>query len=224
MRIGMTIVSIGMTIVSIPLFAAEPPPKSRTYSVSVSHHSSITLSDAQARKILDDASKILKEENECNVTFKLKEPVKTFNSPETPSIVNESNIEAVHRFDESSDADLHVKVVKQITEFCRVRSQGGFNGCSWPIDFRSSIVVDSPTPAQGTADDPKKLTPILWTHELGHLMGIPHSTSRNSLMTGCHIRETDKVVTKDECLCFLSGPGVGGKCDLVHPIPSCSRP
>jgi hypothetical protein len=78
----------------------------------------------------------------CNVTFKLKEPIRTFGSPDTPEVVDEDHIEAVHRVDSDvAGVDFHVKVVKEI-DFCRQGLIGPFQGCSYsPPDFRSIIVV-----------------------------------------------------------------------------------
>ena len=240
MRIPMTIVSIGMTLVSLTLFAAERlPPKSRTYTVSVSQHVSneTQLSDEGVRKVLAGASKVLKD-NACDITFTLEGSVGSFGSltDETFGIVGKTNpdqkklnLDAVHRLDESTDANLHVKVVAKIEDFCRFKDERGegFSGCAWPPKFRSIIVVQ---PLDGMFDDPPRghvdpiLYSMLWAHELGHLMGLRHSLTPNSLMTPCAMNLTDKEITVPQCLCYLSGPGTSpnGQCDLES--VRCPRP
>ena len=213
MRIAMTIVSIGMTIVSITLFAAEPtPPKGRMYSVSVSQHEDVTnpLTEMDIENILAGASKLLKK---CNIKFTWDGQLGTFGEDRAPrSPQSKSDIIKVHEIDKGPETDLHVKIVEDISKFCRrPRPRDTFNGCSWPIDSQSIIVVAHPGDGAPMSS--------LWAHELGHLMGLRHSLTPHSLMTPCPIKETDKVVTKDECMCYLSGPGTFGHCDLVHPDP-----
>ena len=120
--------------------------------MSVSRHASVpALSKEQVRKILKDASKILQKNSvsngdtdvACDVTFTLKGPVRTFGSVGTsPNIVDEQQRDAVHKVDSDvAGVDFHVKVVDEI-KFCRPDLNGpSFNGCAFPIEFRSIIVV-----------------------------------------------------------------------------------
>jgi len=221
MHIRMTIVSVGMTIVSIPLFAADlpsAPPKSRAYLVSVSQHGGIPdedkLNDQQVKAILAGASKILKDKG-CDITFTLKGHVDGFGENRRSLLsVSESEIDTVHRIRADPDADLHVKIVEDIG-FCR-SFEGDFNGCAWPINFRSIIVKRDPKEGSPPGNDPRPLSSFVWAHEFGHLMGLRHSLESNSLMTPCQIKKTDKVVSEQQCLCYLSGPGTSpnGQCDL----------
>ena len=217
--VRLAIVSIGMTIASIPLYAADPvsaPPKSRAYSVSVSQHALITdpLNDRQVKEILAGASKILKDKG-CDITFTLKGRVDRYGqNPESPLSVNASDIDRVHEIKADPNADLHVKIVENIGS-CR-SFEGDFNGCAWPINFRSIIVKRDPEEGSPPGNDPRPLSSFVWAHEFGHLMGLRHSLEPNSLMTPCQIKKTDKVVSEQQCLCYLSGPGTSpnGQCDL----------
>jgi len=224
MRIAMTIVSIALLALAEPASAAES--KSRTYTVSVSQHADITdpLNDRQVKEILAGASKILKDKG-CDITFTLKGRVGGFGENRSSLLsVNESEIETVHEISADPNAHLHVKVVEDIG-FCR-SFEGDFNGCAWPINFRSIIVKRVPEEGSPPGDDRGPLSSFVWAHEFGHLMGIRHSLESNSLMTPCQIKKTDKEVTKDECMCYLAGPGTFGQCDLVHPSspPGFCRP
>jgi|GEM_PF-4334289 hypothetical protein len=186
-----------------------------TYSVSVSRHASVhELSEDQVRKILKDASEILQKNSvsnddtdvACDVTFTLKGPVRTFGSVGiSPNIVDEQHRDAVHKVDsEIAGVDFHVKVVKEI-KFCRPGLGDSFNGCAFPIEFRSIIVVPP------SEDFPDR---ILWAHEFGHLTGLPHRNSSCALMTCFPVdelkRDTRVRVNRKECGCLRGGPGSCG--------------
>lgn len=182
-----------------------------TYSVSVSHHASLSaLSEEQVRQILKDASEMLRKDfvsnddadSACNVTFIVKGPVRTFDSVDTPPIiVDKQQRDAVHKVNSDvADVDFHVKVVKEI-KFCRP-GVGSFNGCAFPIEFRSVIVL----PPGGELPDH-----ILWAHEFGHLTGLGHRHSKCALMTACSVAGLKSVarvrVNKEECRCLRGGLG-----------------
>jgi hypothetical protein len=55
--------------------------------------------------------------------------------------VDEQHRDAVHNLDSDvAGVDFHVKVVEEI-QFWRSGLNGPFNGCAFPIEFRSVIVV-----------------------------------------------------------------------------------
>ena len=234
-RIRMTIVSIGMTFVCIALLASAGPAsaaESRAFTVSVSRHAKTRpLSDEQVRKILAEASMILKKKDSaedvaCGITFTLSGHVGRFDSPTlgTDGFVRRDDLDAVHRVDESTDADLHVKVVVGIKEFCRFEGNN-FIGCAYPPNFRSIIVFQPPEDLDVLGEPPTARAVayyILWAHEFGHLMGLGHSEERNAVMSICGLAPDQKVVTRHECNCYLSGPGFGpnGMCDLRGPVKS----
>src|ERR1700675_2556208 len=82
-----------MAILSVALLMSiDEASAQSTYSASVSRHASVPpLSEADVRKILVDASKMLQKDSvskedtdvACNVTFSLKGPVRTFGAPGT---------------------------------------------------------------------------------------------------------------------------------------------
>jgi len=217
----------------------------KTYSVSVSHHRDAPLSEAEVRRILADASKMLQKNSRhngdddfaCNVTLTLKDPVRTFGSPNLPAMVDKDHIDAVHRVDSDvGDVDFHVKVVKKITNFCRVSSENGFHGCSYPPNFRS-MIVEHPTthtdPVKPDRDLPEGKLPdhLLWAHEFGHVTGLGHRDKPLALMTPCDlsiqfsgVSDARVQVTRRECRCMLSGVGA---CPLPDPLQGrfgCRRP
>ena len=209
MRIIIASVCLGL------LMWAEPASAQSTYSLTVSHHKDIALSEDDVDKILASASKVLQKDSghrstasnvACKVTFKRKGPVTTFASADTPKIINTAaDRDAVHR--EVAD----VKVVEKI-KFCR-GDPSDFGGCAWPprANSRSIIVVrDPPAPFPG----------ILWAHEFGHRTGLRHRGERQALMTICDLKGDQVQVNRKECDCFLGGPG---SCRVPEPPVACER-
>lgn len=222
------------------LMWSTPASAQKTFTLSVSRHRDVpALSTQEVTQILAKASRMLQKDSRhnsdqdvaCNVAFALKGPVRVFGSPDTPAIVDEDHITAVHRVDEHlAGVDFHVKVVKKIT-FCVPGLPGSqhFDGCSYSKRvFRSSIVVH-PTLHKDDQDQPISNYPdhLLWAHEFGHLTGLSHRCDDPSaLMSSKSVARfgngpdtlTAVHVTRDECRCLLSGPG-------AHPgQASCPTP
>ncbi len=215
MQIIMAMLSVAL-LMSIDEASAQ-----NTYSVSVSRDANVhDLNEAQVHKILEDASKMLQKNSvnngeadvACDVTLTLKGPVRTFGTLGTsPNIVDAQHRDAVHKVDSDiTDVDFHVKVVEKI-EFCKPGA-GSFNGCAFPIEFRSIIVVP-----------PGKLPDhLLWAHEFGHLTGLGHRNSECALMTACTIADLASLtrvrVNKKECGCMRGGLG---SCPLPTAVVDC---
>jgi len=225
------------------LMWAEPATAQKTYSVSVSVHRSLPeLTADQVKKFLADASKMLQKDSshaetdndaKCNVTFELKGALTIFGSDDTPAFVSRSDLDALHRVRPGADADFHVKVVNKIVNFCRFPNLTGFNGCAFPPNFRSIIVVH-PELHIDRLGRPLETFPDhrLWAHEFGHLTGLGHRDDLRALMTSCPLNEqfsefpddAQVQVTRQECNCLQWGPGFGpnGACAMPGPTV-CSR-
>jgi hypothetical protein len=208
------------------LMWAEAATAQKTYSLSVSHHTAVPLSEEEVKGILDRASKMLQRNShsDCNVTFTLKGPIRKFPPPDVPfpapdePIVTRDNIKAVHLVASNvADVDFRVKIVKKI-RFCRPdipRPDGLFDGCSFFPDDSRSIIVVHPKFHKNPQDVDGEPLPnypdhLLWAHEFGHLTGLKHRRVRFALMTPCSLTEVPdnrvRVIAR-ECRKFRSGPG-----------------
>jgi hypothetical protein len=175
----------------------------RTYSLTVSRHPNVELSDATVDEILAEASKTLKT---CNVTFRREGVVRELPA-DTPSIIkSSSDRDAVH----SQDGD--IKVVKEIG-FCRIKL--AHRGCAWdPVPEKNmpqkkSMIVTEPRNA--------KLSGLVWAHEFGHRTGLWHRNGKRALMSPCPLKSGDVQITQIECDCFRGGPG---SCKPKEPNPA----
>ena len=210
---------IAQTFIAIvclgPLMWVDPASAQRTYSLTVSRHPDVAISEAKVDEILAEASKVLqknpghvdtRDNVACNVTFRRNGPVRTFASPTAPKIIDSpEERNAVHR--ENAD----VKVVQKIN-FCR-GDPGEFAGCAWPPRagrrLISMIVVRNPPAGVRGAG-------ILWAHEFGHRTGLRHRNEHLALMTICDLRTDQVQVRRRECDCFLSGPRTCTRRDPRH--------
>jgi len=217
MRIIMAVFSLAL------LNWAGPASAQATYTATVSVHSDLPpLDSGQVTKIMAAAANVLKTDSDgqtCAVTFELKGPVGSFGSKTEPKVIKtEAQRDAVHKVDsEKKDAIFHIKVVEAIY-FCTPPQpdapKPSFNGCAWPTDLPSIIVVH-PAKHKDTNGHPIPKFPdhLLWVHEFGHLTGLPHRDKPDVawLMTGCPITPKSVNVTEHECYCLRNGLDKCGK-------------
>jgi hypothetical protein len=211
----MTMQIIVAALLSLALLIwTEPANAQATYSVSVSHHIGVPpLSVTEVEGILAGASQLLvkpdhadtPDDVKCGVTLELKGPIRTFASPDKVAY-GDLHVLALHRVDSGVDAHVRIKVVEEI-RYCR-NKWGKANGCSYPIDFRSILVVHprlhKDQNGQLMANYPDH---VLWAHEFGHLTGLGHRTDRDALMKCGGVTSSSVRVKPDECRCLLGGPG-----------------
>jgi hypothetical protein len=197
---------IGLVCLALLMMWAEPASAQKPHELTVRYHKSIELTDDKVKSILAEASEVLQRRS-CNVRFTLKQPIRPFESQDTPKeIKNKHDRDAVHR--EDSD----VKVVSTIV-FCRP-DQAVDLGCAWdppPNDElhpqrRSMIVVD-PDAVPGRPQRRLKFSGVLWAHEFGHMTGLFHRKEPNALMTGCGVETYTVKIKRHECNCFRGGHG-----------------
>jgi hypothetical protein len=194
----------------------DPASAQQEHSLTVSIHQAVRHAPSRQdiEQILQRASNLLKSnesdvQNDCDVTFKLKE-LNTFSSAPA-HIRNADDLEKVH----SVDAD--VKIVQTIT-FCKNENRpAGFWGCAWRPEGRPKTVIVANTV-------PPNLRHIVWTHEYGHTTGLEHRERDNSkpldpLMTACGIESFTVLVNKYECDCIRAGPRM---CSMQDKNLQCS--
>jgi hypothetical protein len=193
---------------------AEPASAQKVYWLTVSIHKDVRhkLTQKDIEKIFKRESKLLKEDNACDVEFKLNGPVQTFTS--APAYINDlASLEAVHHV----AAD--VKVVQEI-KFCRGQYyEEGVIGCSWrPAGLRPKTVIVT------TATVATDLRHILWAHEFGHTTGLEHRIDDSqALMTPCDLQSFNRHINEAECRCFVAGPDQCHMPDLNVACPAPSR-
>jgi hypothetical protein len=197
MRSIIAIVCLGL------LLCIQPAMAQKEHTLTVSIHADLLpkLTQTAVEKALAGASALLNPpKNQCDVTFKLRGPIKPF-APGTPKkISNEDDLEAVHR----EDAD--VKVVEKIA-FCMGRP-GTFIGCAWRRNGPKTMIV---------ALQPASRRHIVWAHEFGHVAGLQHRADPGALRTPCDIFFDHVKITPEECDCFRAGPG---GCHIPEPDPA----
>ena len=232
----------GVLSLAVLMWVEAATAQNSTYSLSVSRHRDVPpLSDGDVKRILADASRMLKKDSRrnddvdvaCNVTFTLKGSVGTFASPDRP-FVNRDNIAAFHRVDSDvAGVDFHVKLVEEIN-FCRPElPTEPFAGCSFsPLDFRSMILVHPKLHKDARGRILSKYPDhLLWAHEFGHLTGLGHRDDDPlALMTHCplntqfsNISDARVRVNSQECPRLLAGPGVRPP-DPVQGTAACRSP
>lgn len=197
------------------LMCVGPASGQSTYSLTVGHHRDIELSAGEVDKILAKSSEIMRK-NSCRVTFRRKGSVHAFESSSTPAIIETAaDRDAVHK------ENFDIKVVKTI-KFCRDERDQGIDhaGCAWdppgagqPPQHRSMMVV---------LEQDARLSGLVWAHEFGHRTGLWHRSEADALMTICPL-VLDRVVhqekvNREECNCFLGGPG---SCSPPEPPAQC---
>jgi hypothetical protein len=208
MQIITAIVCLGLLVWTGPA-SAQNAAAQKEYSLTVSVHEDVRpkLTADEVKKILEDASGLLKN-NHCDAAFKLQGEVGTFAN--APAIIRTSRErDAVH----GVNAD--VKVVVDI-EFCKPSlGVSVFNGCAFPFsEGRKSMIVTHARAAPGL------LRAILWTHEFGHRTGLQHRADPEAVMTGCSNLFGDQLkINEEECRCYRLGPG---GCTKPDPGQVCS--
>ncbi len=191
MRRGTTLLWLGL------LLWAEPASAQKVYDLTVSQQAGVqpALTKKDVKSILQRASQVLVSHG-CNVKFNLKGEIGTFTSAPA-TIETQDDLEAAH------NVPADVKIVQNIHFCVGKHDEGGYLGCSWRPEGRTKTMVVSRL--AGGLD----IRPIVWAHEFGHTTGLQHrhDAQNVALMTPCGIKGFNQVVTKDECRCFLGGPG-----------------
>jgi hypothetical protein len=149
------------------------------------------LTDAQARRILSESTKILQTQDfptdtACAVTFSLSPNLVTAES--VPSVINSAaDFNAVcahHGF-------AHAVVA---LNWCKTQILGGATGCS-QTPGPCMLVIRLAEYASTAAGD---IEGILWAHEFGHTRGLPHRKSEMAVMNP-YLGPTERGITKAEC-------------------------
>jgi hypothetical protein len=195
--IHMKIPFVGGLIFCQLLLSSGAYAQSATQFVTIRRHSSLSMSNAQADKILRDASVVLQVDDDfavgtgdiaCDVTLSRVQDVRNFATSAPASVNSSADYVAV------SAEDSFVKVVDTIT-FCGGRF-GTFAGCT-TTPGRNMVVEET-----GANRD------IVWAHEFGHATGLQHRNAPKALMTSVPLASDQRYVNQTECDSFKAGPPV----------------
>jgi hypothetical protein len=181
-----------------------PASAQTVHSLTFSVHKDVELTEAEVEDALQHASRLLTQDNKCDVTFQLGGRIKFF-APGTPKdISDKDDLEAVHR--EVAD----VKIVNSIG-FC-IGEKREFLGCAWRRDGPKTVII--------ARDALRSKRGIVLAHEFGHVSGLPHRAEERALMF-CNLDFHRINVNETECSCFRAGPG---GCKIPEPNPAVVCP
>lgn len=178
--------------------AADPPTAAavRTVNVTVQRHSTVSLSEADADRILADMSSVLQTADVAGdvataIVFTRVGPV-TVLPANVPGV-----IQSQANFNTLMAAGTGVKIVRQI-RWC-----GGPGG---------SIIGCAPLPSAVVNVSAVRFTAslegILWAHEYGHNCGLDHRTNNSNALMFPSVASSRRVVTASESAAYLRGPSV----------------
>jgi len=173
-----------------------PPPEApiRTVRVTVHRHSTVTLSNADADRILADMGTVLQTADQSNDVATRVQFVRNGDVQVLPAAVPAS-IQTAAQFTTLMGAGNGVKVVRQIL-WCG--SPGGsIIGCAPVGNANVNLAV-----VRFTANQEG----ILWAHEYGHNAGLPHRTDDGNAIMFPSIATNRRVVNAAESTRYLSGP------------------
>lgn len=179
------------------LICAAAAEAQTSHPLTVSRHALVAFGNADADSALAEASQVLQVDDDqapgtgdmsCNVGFVRSGDVSLFTSAGTPSnIQNQSDLDAV--FSEPG----YAKVITSIG-YCAGR-RGNFAGCA--RTNQGNMIVER----RGS------LAGILWAHEFGHTVGLPHRSGATPLMTERPLAAGQTHVNQAECDAFTAGAG-----------------
>lgn len=181
------------------------PPAARTVSVPVYRHSSVSLTDSEADRILADMGNVLQESDgngdvPTSIRFVRSGAVQLLPAGIAGVIQTEG------QFDALMEAPAGVKVVRAI-QWCGGPG-GSIIGCAPLPSTRVNIAVvrfDSSMEGQ------------LWAHEFGHNCGLNHRTNDSRAVMYPSISPTGRVVNSIESHHFLTGPTAA----TLRAMPAC---
>ncbi len=150
--------------------------------ISISRHASVALSDEDADKILEVATKVAQSEDgpgdvPCDVTLARDPdvPVAEFTHPHTPSFIDSSKTYRAVANDSLSD----VKVIAG-SNWCD-KFIPNVLGCTPLSDSPIIVVSGLPQNLRGSENE-DQVKGIVWLHEYGHLKGLEHRNDSNAVM------------------------------------------
>ena len=159
--------------------------------LTVSHHASVELELEEVHKILQGMQDILLQ-SDCAVGFTLAGPLQVFHQG------NGFVHDGAEYLTVLTEAPGEVKVVNKLN-YCHLVE----GGPAW-----HAIIGCSPQPGQSIVVAHQALTAfssVLWLHEYGHNMGLPHREDSDDLVMNSLVNYLKRGVNAEECAQFKRG-------------------
>ena len=173
--------------------------------LSISRHTTASLSNAQADAILNDASTVLQVDDgagdvACSV-----------------SLVRSGNVTVFTTGDGSLDTNAELSAVFGLPGNVKVVDDVNFCG-----GFNPSIIGCGQTP--GSSFITERFTAnqegILWAHEFGHNQGLPHRSDSTDNLMFPSIGVNRLRINQTECNAFLGGAGLISVASVAGQTPA----
>lgn len=194
LRAASAAVTVTTTLVVLTAQADDPEAAIRTVKVKVQRHSTVSLTNADADRILKDMGKVLQKSDRPGDIATPIQFVRQGSVTVLPANIP-GVIQTQAQFNALMQAGTGVKVVQRIL-WCG--SPGGsIIGCAPRPSSVVNLSVVRFTPAQEG---------ILWAHEFGHNCNLSHRTNDVNAVMYPSIAPNRLVVNKSESNNYLGGP------------------
>lgn len=194
LRAAVAAVTTTMTLVVLSVQADDPEAAVKTVKVKVQRHSTVSLTNAEADRILRDMGTVLQKSDRPGDVATPIQFVRQGSVTVLPTNVS-GVIQTQAQFNTLMQAGTGVKVVQRIL-WCG--SPGGsIIGCAPRPSAVVNLAVVRFTPAQEG---------ILWAHEFGHNCNLSHRTNDLNAIMYPSIAPNRQVVNASESANYLGGP------------------
>jgi hypothetical protein len=196
-RITRMLVSVSTLVSMTFCFMALNAAHAAQTKIKVNRHTSTTITDAEAKSILENGSAALTIEGtaaRCGLSLTLDPPVSSFS-------VGTGQVSSGAAYSQVCQTGGYIHVVRSITVCGGQAAAPGYTiiGCSdTPGSCEELVRLDDPKDEQS-----------LWMHEYGHTKGLQHRNGAKLLMNPSLDSSDQFVVSQAECSAMKSSPSMG---------------
>ena len=177
-------------------------------NLTVSRHSSVTLSNADVDNILALASTVLQTNDgsgdvACGVTLARSGYVGVFNN-------TDGSLDTANELSTVFGLPGNVKVVADVN-WCANQFNTSYIGCGQTPG--TSFITERFT---------SSLEGILWSHEFGHNQGLQHRDTSTDNVMYFSIGSNRQRINQTECNAFTGSSGLGAESGMTLPMPDAA--